>query len=85
MILASIHNTILQSQGLGSLEKWTHTYIHTHTHTHTHRDRGMSEGPRRQRKQRPVARAETFRTKDDVVLLDYNPKCKVNIPTAIPM
>lgn len=27
MILASIHNTILQSQGLGSLEKWTHTQI----------------------------------------------------------
>ena len=31
MILASIHNTILQSQGLGSLEKWTHTHTHTHT------------------------------------------------------
>ena len=64
MILASIHNTILQSQGLGSLEKWTHT------HTHTHTDQGMSEGPRRQRKQHPVARAGTFRTEDVVVLLD---------------
>ena len=30
-ILASIYKTILQSQGLGSLEKWTHTHTHTHT------------------------------------------------------
>ena len=32
-ILASFYKTILQSQGLGSLEKWTHTHTHTHTHT----------------------------------------------------
>ena len=44
----------------------------------------MSKGHRSQLKEIPMARAGTFRTKDNLVLLDYNPKCKVNIPIARP-